>query len=316
MRSQDIVNLSSLPVKPISTTHSHLLACIRTHLDLAQSSERIPILDVGCGNGELLKYLACILPDLYPNLQFEFYGFDVGDHGVQKAGYWNQTIARLSAAAPREPWQDRLSLIQDFQAWPFPDNFFEIVVSNQVLEHVRSHDYFFAQVWRTLRPNGRSFHLFPLSHCMWEGHLQMPFVHWFQDFRLMRRWIRLCTLLSFGKFKSDQKKGVTRDQFVNKHADFVHYFTNYVSTERLLEIAKRNHLKASFGWSAQFLRQKLLQLQGRTRLTGYNPPRWTASFGFWFCRYLTSITLEMSKSREYRSEIELTAPAGMREIRL
>lgn len=38
--------------------------------------------------------------------------------------------------------------------WPFKDNQFDVVVSNQVLEHMTNTDYFFEEFFRIMKPGG------------------------------------------------------------------------------------------------------------------------------------------------------------------
>jgi len=296
--------LDAMETRPVSTTHSHILSCCMHFLDRKGSTPTVSIMDVGCGNGELLRFLASVLPRLYPHLNFDFFGFDICDHGVQKVDYWNKTIERLEKASPNRDWKSKLFLVSENDPWPFSDASFDIVLSNQVLEHVRSPDFFFQQLRRILKPDGFSVNLFPLRHCTWGGHLQMPLVHWFRDFRLMRMWINLCVSLSFGKFKPTPagSSAEARRHFVEKHADYVHFYTNYMTADELAAVTKRNGLKLSFGWSHRFVWQKLLQLAGRTLVGAYPVPGWLSVFGAFATRSVTSVTVELSRSRKYREE--------------
>lgn len=61
-------------------------------------------------------------------------------------------------------WGGRLHLITTTQDWPFADGTFDLVLSNQVLEHVVDKPAFFAQIARVLTPTGASLHLFPVSN--------------------------------------------------------------------------------------------------------------------------------------------------------
>jgi len=74
-------------VKPKSITHQHLVTVINTLLPEVNqngASKSIRILDVGCGDGELLSYLLASLSLLQPSLDFEFFGLDLENTGVQK----------------------------------------------------------------------------------------------------------------------------------------------------------------------------------------------------------------------------------------
>lgn len=101
------------------------------------------ILDVGCGDGSLIGYLTGNLEVLNPSITFEIYGFDVYDHGVQQDDFLTRTIDDLSLQFPAVPWKTRIASISVRERWPFPDEFFDVIISNQVVEHVDDHDMFF-----------------------------------------------------------------------------------------------------------------------------------------------------------------------------
>ena len=60
----------------------------------------------------------------------------------------------------------------------FPDNYFDIIFSNQVLEHVKEIDKVANEMSRITKVGGLGFHLFPGFLYPNEGHLHMPLVHW------------------------------------------------------------------------------------------------------------------------------------------
>jgi hypothetical protein len=74
-------------MKPKSITHQHISATKNTLLpEVIQNgaSISIRIRDDGCGDGELLSYLLASLSLLQPSLDFEFFGLDVENVGVQE----------------------------------------------------------------------------------------------------------------------------------------------------------------------------------------------------------------------------------------
>jgi 2-polyprenyl-3-methyl-5-hydroxy-6-metoxy-1,4-benzoquinol methylase len=166
----------------LSTTHLHIYAIINTiikHKYNLKGITTIKILDVGCGNGLLLSTLVRELPLKHPGVSFEFYGLDVDDSHVQERGYFSKTISLLQSVAPQIIWDNNLKLITSNDQWPFTDNFFDLIFSNQVMEHVFNQELFLKEIHRTMAGHGYSFHLYTLRHYFYEGHLLIPFVHKF-----------------------------------------------------------------------------------------------------------------------------------------
>ena len=137
---------------PESITHQHLLSILVTEISKKNLTDgKVRILDAGCGNGHFLSFLHLNITALFPNLEFEIYGFDVADHGVQAKDYFSKTLAWCVQYCPDVQWDDRLKLITHYQSWPFESSFFDFVLSNQVLEHVWDHQFFFSEHYRVLK---------------------------------------------------------------------------------------------------------------------------------------------------------------------
>lgn len=154
-------------------------------------------------------------------------------------------------------------LISSTAAWPFADKSIDFAISNQVPEHVRDHDAFFSELSRVLKPEGVSFHLFPLKHYFWEGHLRMPLVHRFQSFELLRWWIALMSRLHIGIYKEHRRDyGVSIAQFSESHADYMVRMTNYLSKSELLRLCKRQGFRSGFKFTKNFYFARLRGLFG------------------------------------------------------
>lgn len=80
---------------------------------------------------------------------------------------------------------ERLAVLED-TTYPYADDFFDIVISDQVFEHVADLSQLAREVARTTRPDGLGFHLFPAKWIITEPHLRAPLVHWFPKGRLRR----------------------------------------------------------------------------------------------------------------------------------
>jgi SAM-dependent methyltransferase len=289
-------------VKPSSLTHLHLLAVINSELSRWPENTRVRILDVGCGDGRMLAYLGTELPRLRPKQLIELFGVDVHDHGVQARGFLDRTVAFLAVQCPGYPWHERISSIADGEAWPYPSESFHVIVSNQVLEHVRDHAFLFREIRRTLLERGISAHLFPLRHYVLEGHLRLPFVHRIRNTDLMRAFIKGCSRLGLGKFREIHRaSGSTLDEFAARHADYMHYYTNYLSQAEIMRLAKQERLRVSFRYTLGLYTNKARTLMGRRAVLTYRQRRsaiidWTACA---VLRYVSSVTLFLEKNEVY-----------------
>ena len=262
----------------------------------------VRVLDVGCGNGHLLEYLMKNINCLNPKIDFEFHGFDVSDHGVQSVGYFSKTIESLSKSFPDIPWNKRLKVLSTKDTWPYPDNYFDLVISNQVVEHIGNHELFFSEIHRTLSKEGHSIHLFPLKHYIYEGHLNLPFVHKILNYDFLVSYIKFLSLLGLGKFKSHNRSSdISLSEYSERHADYMSFFTNYLSYSEVLSLGKKHSLRTSFRYTQEFYFTKLRSIFGLK--TKYKYSRARSSIADWLAihvfKYASSITLVLQKKETY-----------------
>lgn len=130
----------------------------------------IRILDVGCGNGDLVAELR--------RLGFEAYGCDFRF----KAG---KHMDRLHAENYlREIRVEPYSL-------PFDDGFFDIIVSHQVFEHVQNYSETLGELARIQAVDGVGLHHFPPKYAPIESHVFIPFGSCIQSYWWLRLWAML-----------------------------------------------------------------------------------------------------------------------------
>ena|SRR5579883_1072831 len=120
------------------------------------------ILDFGCGAGEIVK--AALERGL------DIWGADPYQ-GIQA------DLHERMLGQPETATKDRILRIEA-DTLPFPDNYFDIVVSNQVFEHVKDLRRPLHEIQRVLRHGGIFLALFPGKETWWEGHCQLYFAHW------------------------------------------------------------------------------------------------------------------------------------------
>ena len=281
---------------PSSVGYDHLLAVICT--ESTTSTGTLRLLDAGCGEGRFLAYVTAGLAELRPDLDVECYGLDVDDSGMMGEGLEGRLIAGLGQAHPDVDWGTRISVIHSSDAWPYPDDFFDVIVSNQVLEHVADHDRFFRETYRTLNDGGYAAHLVPLHHCLYEPHIGLPLFHRLNNHDLRVRYVRAMTRWGFKKqFERLPNTSTSVDEFSERETDVMREFTNYLTAAQVYRLGKRHHLRTSFRYTPEYYRAKLRKIRKvppvRTyRRDGNVVAAWLAAS---LLKYVASVTLVLEK---------------------
>jgi ubiquinone/menaquinone biosynthesis C-methylase UbiE len=162
-----------------STTYGRAGPVITDFLDRYRGDRatgEVRILDVGCGRGARVSWLC-------------EQGWDA----------WGVEIIPeyLDSGRPffdSQGWgSDRLQLIEpgDGDGLPFRDAQFDVVLSDQVIEHVEDLDQFVAGIARVTKSGGVGMHIFPATLRPVEPHLRQPLVHWIPKGRPRRAAISL-----------------------------------------------------------------------------------------------------------------------------
>ena len=207
-------------------------------------------------------------------------------------------IGGLGQAHPDVDWGSRITVIHSSDSWPYPDNFFDVIVSNQVLEHVADHDLFFSETYRTLSDGGYAAHLAPLHHCLYEPHIRLPLFHHLNNHDLRVRYVRAMTRLGLKtQFERlpDACTGV--EEFSEREADVMREFTNYLSTAQVYRLGKRHHLRTSFRYTHEYYRAKLRKICNRPPVRSYRrdgnvAAAWLAAS---LLKYIASVTVFLEK---------------------
>lgn len=249
-----------------SITHRHILASINTLIKNEKnlhSKREIRILDAGCGDGNLLYFLHKYLPLFNEKVSFIIYGYDLLDHGVQPQDYSEKSLKTLYAKDPSINWQDRIRYIHVNDAWPFEDKSFEIVISNQVLEHVWNHHEFLHQQARVLTDKGFAIHLFPLREVFLDSHIFLPTVHRMKSWDALYKKIKFYSRLGFGSYRKEKKSyNGDLDLFSRVWADKIYHYCNYPSFSQLTKAAKENHLCITPRFTFYYYKRKFQELLG------------------------------------------------------
>jgi SAM-dependent methyltransferase len=142
--------------------------------DAARRLQRPPasirILDVGCGRGDTVFWLL--------DQGWDAWGIDVDCRYVDLGREYLQQTRR-------DP--DRLRAF-DGVTYPHLSDWFDIIVSDQVFEHVVDLDALAREVGRVSKPGALGMHIFPARWHPIEAHMRMPVVHWLPK-GPPRRWM-------------------------------------------------------------------------------------------------------------------------------
>jgi SAM-dependent methyltransferase len=119
------------------------------------------VLDYGCGQGQIVELLR--------KTGIDGYGCDVFYDG----GNYHSNVPRVLLEG------GIIRRMRD-NVIPFDDLSFDLVVHNQVFEHVPDLELAVSEIARVLRPGGIMLGLFPDASVWHEGHCGIPFLHWFR----------------------------------------------------------------------------------------------------------------------------------------
>ena len=181
-------------------------------LDFArEQAPRGRILDYGCGKGEVVQGGRAHGLEICGVEAF----YEGGNRraAVEKLGYLGTVIREL----------------RDGKI-PFEENSFDLVLSNQVFEHVPDLTAVLSEIARVLKPEGKLLSLFPSNEVIREGHIGIPFVHWFpRGSGLRYAYAFLLRGLGAGYFKENR----TTAQWTREKLCWLDHFTYYRSRKEI-----------------------------------------------------------------------------------
>lgn len=288
-----------------SITHKHITSVLLMELERFMGQSDIRILDAGCGNCELIGYLHRALRILQPDLNCSVYGYDVNDRPSEIERAKEAKIAELGESFPETEWQNRIKVVSSVEKLPFDAEFFDVVVSNQVLEHVADPDFFFSETHRILKPHGFAVHLYPLKNYILEGHIFIPFAHRIRDHRFRVEYLKFMMWLGLGQYrqKKRERPDLDLDTFAIYQADYLNLYTNYMSRREAMELAKKYRFRASLNYTVDMYLNKIREILGleyrftrnQAHLPGFD------GFATFILKYVSSITLFLDKQQIYDS---------------
>ena len=206
---------SPAPIVPMHVNHLYLLRWAKA---IASTSPGARVLDYGCGAGELVVAgRKCGLDIVGADV---FYEGGSSRHEARATGLLGTAITEIR--------QGRLE---------YGNGVFDLVVTNQVIEHTRDLDAVLAEVSRVMKPDAKLLSIFPTKEVVREGHVGIPFVHWFAKESPRRLlYARTCRAVGLGYFK----RGKPVRQWAIDALDWIDRYTFYRTRNDILD-ALRKH---------------------------------------------------------------------------
>lgn len=173
------------------------------------------VLDIGCGKGLIAKTLKKYCKELI--------AIDIEDKRLIKGDY-------------------KFILVKD-ENLPFEDNYFDIVISNQVIEHVDNQDLHIKEIFRVLNNKGICYLATPNKYWFIEPHYYLPFLGMLPA--------KIADIyLKFFKNKCYNIKLLSYDQLINK---LEKYFIINDFTIKVIKNPNKYHLEKLYRLIPSFI---------------------------------------------------------------
>ena len=161
------------------------------------------ILDFGCGAGTTVFRLR--------ELGFDAYGFDIHDYVAYRSEADRQWF-RFSRSTSTD--SSAFTIDADSYRVPFPDDWFDVVHSTSVLEHVLDVGSMLGECGRVLTRDGIAVHFYPGRYQLVEPHLYVPLGSFVTSKAWLRLWIALGARNEFQEGRSDSQVAEAYRQYV------------------------------------------------------------------------------------------------------
>ena len=164
------------------------------------------ILDFGCGKANLLKRLE------EKGIGKNLCGIDIFE-----------SLKEIEFAR-KNSISSNIKNIKPYQDIPF-DLKFDVIIANQVFEHIENKNLIFKQIYNCLKDGGLLITTFPTKEIIVEPHLKLPFIHYLQkESYLCNLYLKMAYLLKLGSFN---KRNIKLDKY-NSLIRTSDYLTNSI----------------------------------------------------------------------------------------
>jgi SAM-dependent methyltransferase len=176
------------------------------------------VLDYGCGHGTLVG--------MFLDAGFDAFGCDIRWPGAE---YTLHDTTELGKSG-------RLHYFESGGRLPFDDDTFDVIVSDQVFEHVSPIEASVREIERVVKPDGVMYHHFPSRSVIREGHIGLPWSHRLPKGRARLAYATLLRRLGLGIFKDDRPAA----EWAAEKLEWIDNWTEYRSAKEIHEIFGRH----------------------------------------------------------------------------
>jgi SAM-dependent methyltransferase len=176
------------------------------------------VLDYGCGAGTVVEMLRAVGYDAY-GVDIRWPGHATGDLEASELGR-----------------QGRLRYYDEGGLLPFDYDTFDVIVSDQVFEHVVPLEASLREIERVVRPGGVTYHHFPSKAVLREGHIGIPLAHRLPPGRLRLAYTTALRRAGLGTFKD---KRPAREWAIEK-LEWIDRWTVYRPASEIHAVFGRN----------------------------------------------------------------------------
>jgi SAM-dependent methyltransferase len=190
------------------------------------------ILDFGCGNGQSVQE--------WRNLGYQAFGCDI--ELQENASILDLRARGIVGLIDTAPYRI-----------PFEDDTFDLVLSDQVFEHVKNYSEAVAEMKRVLKPCGAGLHIFPARWRAVESHTYVPFSSILQSYGWVYLWAKL-------GIRNEYQKELSARETARRNHEYLANQTNYLSKKEI-----KNQFQNHFGSVVFCERQLLKHTRSRSR---------------------------------------------------
>jgi SAM-dependent methyltransferase len=195
----------------LDVNHRYLVSYVLEAL----AGRELVVLDFGCGRGTLVRALR--------NDGVNCLGVDIFYQGAEFTELFESELFREGV----------IRQIGDDGLLPFDDASVDLIISNQVFEHVERLEIVMAELKRVLKPNGVMYHHFPSREVLREGHIGIPLAHRLPPGRFRYAYTCLLRRLGLG-YHHDERPASQWAEESLKWLDAYCYYRPYRRVRALL----------------------------------------------------------------------------------